>query len=528
MSILPEGWVLTRIGELGEVRLGKMLDKAKNQGEPVKYLRNINVRWFRFDLSDLQTILVTPYEREILSVRDGDLFVCEGGEPGRCAVWRQGANNLVYQKALHRIRTASGILPELLMYRLRYDAERGGLQEAFTGTTIRHLTRESLSRYEISLPPQNEQNRIANKLGALLTRLDTCRERLERVPLILERLRQSILAAATSGELTADWRENQGRNEAWRHVSLRETAIDISYGSSSKSLRAGSIPVLRMGNIQEGRLDWNDLLYTSDLSEIEKYKLMPGDVLFNRTNSPELVGKTAVYKGEQPAIHAGYLIRVRSSSELLPDYLNYNLNSPAGRDYCWQVKSDGVSQSNINAKKLANFQFELPPLEEQSEIIRRVESLFAYANRLETHYKAARARVERLTPALLGKAFRGELVPQDPKDEPASVLLERIRASRAVSEGALRVRGGADARTKAIGSLGKVKKSKAKIIMLKRKDVEPSHLSSILKASGPLSAEALWSASQLDIDDFYDQLKDEEARELLRETVGEQRLLEAA
>lgn len=521
MSTLPEGWAIARIGDIGEVRLGKMLDKAKNQGEPVQYLRNINVRWFRFDLSDLQTILVTRYERELLSVRDGDLFVCEGGEPGRCAVWRQGANNLVYQKALHRIRTASGILPELLMYRLRYEAESGGLQEAFTGTTIRHLTRESLSRYEIPLPPQNEQNRIADKLGALLTRVDTCRERLERVQLILERLRQSVLAVATSGELTADWRENQGSNGSPHRVSLRETAIDISYGSSSKSLRIGSIPVLRMGNIQEGKLDWNDLVYTSDPIEIEKYKLMPGDVLFNRTNSPELVGKTAVYKGEQPAIFAGYLIRVRCSSELLPDYLNYCLNSPSGRDYCWQVKSDGVSQSNINAKKLADFEFELPPLEEQNEIVRRVESLFAYASRLEASYKAARARVEQLTPALLTKAFRGELVPQEPEDEPASALIERIRTSRATAEGTEDI-------TRAKRRTTLVKKPKARIIMLKRKDVEPSHLSTILKANGPLSAEALWSASQLDIDEFYDQLKDEEAGKLLRETVGEQRLLEAA
>ena len=92
------------------------------------------------------------------------------------------------------------------------------------------------------------------------------------------------------------------------------------------------------------------------------------------------------------------------------------------------MKSDGVSQSNINAKKLASFEFGLPDIDEQHEIVRRVETLFAYADRLEARYTAARAQVERLTPALLAKAFRGELVPQDPNDEPASVLLERIRA----------------------------------------------------------------------------------------------------
>jgi type I restriction enzyme, S subunit len=181
-------------------------------------------------------------------------------------------------------------------------------------------------------------------------------------------------------------------------------------------------------------LDWNDLVFTSNIEEIQKYRLAPGDVLFNRTNSPELVGKTSIFKGERSAIYAGYLIRVRCGKSLLPDYLNYCLNSPAGRDYCWQVKSDGVSQSNINAKKLAAFQFDLPTVEEQKEIIRRVEVLFAFADRLESRYQTARAKCDQLTPALLEKAFQGELVPQDPNDEPASVLLERIKSLRTNAE----------------------------------------------------------------------------------------------
>jgi type I restriction enzyme, S subunit len=107
------------------------------------------------------------------------------------------------------------------------------------------------------------------------------------------------------------------------------------------------------------------------------------------------------------------------------------LNSPTGRDYCWTVKSDGVSQSNINAKKLGEFEFELPTFEEQAEIVRRVEALFAKADRIEAQYQKARQNADRLTPALLAKAFRGELVPQDPNDEPASALLERVKADRA-------------------------------------------------------------------------------------------------
>jgi type I restriction enzyme, S subunit len=305
---------------------------------------------------------------------------------------------------------------------------------AMTGSVgHKRVAKEYLLTSEIPLPPLNEQKRIADRLDLLLTRIDKTKAHLDRIPPLLKRFRQSVLAAATSGKLTEDWREAHGVGD-FKITHLSEVAAGFSYGSSAKSSPSGLIPVLRMGNIQNGKLDWSDLVFTSDQVEIDKYKLVNGDVLFNRTNSPELVGKTTVYQGEQPAIYAGYLIRIRCGESLLPDYLNYCLNSPAGRDYCWAVKSDGVSQSNINAKKLAEFEFELPTIEEQHEIVRRVETLFAKADRIEAQYKTARQQVDRLTPALLAKAFRGELVPQDPNDEPASVLLERVKAVKGGEE----------------------------------------------------------------------------------------------
>jgi type I restriction enzyme S subunit len=185
-----------------------------------------------------------------------------------------------------------------------------------------------------------------------------------------------------------------------------------------------------MGNLQGGKLDWTDLVYSSDKTEIEKYLLEAGDVLFNRTNSPELVGKTSIYRGERQSIFAGYLIRIKGSERLNSEYLNILLNSPHARDYCWQVKTDGVSQSNINAKKIQAYEFELPTIQEQTEIVRRVESLFALADTVEKQYLAAKQRLDRLSQSLLAKAFRGELVPQDPNDEPAAELLKRIQAER--------------------------------------------------------------------------------------------------
>lgn len=321
------------------------------------------------------------------------------------------------------------------------------------GSTVKYIRKGDIENVEFPLPPLAEQVRIAQKLDELLAQVDTLKARIDGIPALLKRFRKSVLAAAASGRLTEEWRSanfSEGAQEssitgcsedfAWPVVRLGEVARDFSYGSSSKSQPIGDIPVLRMGNIQGGRLDWDDLVFSSDKEEIKRYSLQAGDVLFNRTNSPELVGKTAIYKGEQPAIYAGYLIRISCGETLAPEFLNYCLNSPQGRDYCWQVKTDGVSQSNINAKKLADFRFGLPSVEEQKEIVRRVEQLFAFADQLEAKVTSAKSRIDHLTQSILAKAFRGELVPQDPNDEPASVLLERINAQRAAAPKAKRGR----------------------------------------------------------------------------------------
>jgi len=357
-----------------------------------------------------------------------------------------------YNVALAKLICPEEIQKSFAKYYLRSEQFQSPLR-LLSRSAQNGFNKEDLSDFGLSLPPLSEQARIAAKLDELLAQVDTLKARIDGIPALLKRFRQSVLAAAVSGRLTEEWRKqnlsqtdlhtsdaNTSTGFAWPEVSLGDVAQDFSYGSSAKSKPSGDTPVLRMGNIQGGRLDWGDLVFSTDQQEIKKYALHPGDVLFNRTNSPELVGKTAIYKGERQAIYAGYLIRVRCSEQLNADFLNYCLNSPQGRHYCWQVKTDGVSQSNINAKKLAAFRFGLPSIEEQTEIVRRVEQLFAFADQLEARIKAAQARIDRLTQSILAKAFRGELVPQDPTDEPASVLLERIKAQRAAAPKAKRGR----------------------------------------------------------------------------------------
>ncbi|HOT58394.1 MAG TPA: restriction endonuclease subunit S [Spirochaetales bacterium] len=329
--------------------------------------------------------------------------------------------------------------------------------ELATGSTQEALTDSNAVKLIIPLPPLNEQKRIVEKLDAILPKVKSAKARLEKIPVILKKFRQSVLAAACSGRLTEDWREGKSISnnylgekieegpyelqDDWLWVELKNISSSFQYGTSSKSEKEGKVPVLRMGNLQNGLIDWSDLKYTNDDSEIKKYALSYGDVLFNRTNSPDLVGKTSIYKEKRTAIFAGYLIRINYKPEYInSDYLNYCLNTERAKEWCKQVKTDGVSQSNINAQVLSTFLIPLPPLEEQQEIVRRVEKLFALADSIEAKYKKALERVEKLEQSILAKAFRGELVEPDPNDEPAEELLKRILEEKVKIEGGKKTR----------------------------------------------------------------------------------------
>jgi type I restriction enzyme S subunit len=173
---VAENWIWIRFVSVGEQRLGKMLDQKGNRGELKPYLRNTNVQWMRFDLDDIKELRLESDELDEYRLLSGDLLICEGGEPGRCAIWRDPHREMYFQKAIHRIRPRKGILSEYLAICLQVDAQNGILATLFTGATIKHFTGRSLSTYSIPLPPLAEQKRIVAKvdeLMALCDRLET-------------------------------------------------------------------------------------------------------------------------------------------------------------------------------------------------------------------------------------------------------------------------------------------------------------------------------------------------------------------
>lgn len=336
------------------------------------------------------------------------------------------------------LRPSEAIDGGYLFYWLKHPAFLEYVTSVSHGLNMPRLGTEAGKEAPFVLAPLNEQKRIADKLDAVLARVDTCRGRLDRVPAILKRFRQAVLAAATSGKLTEEWREETRSSMEWRHITVGSLLTDIRYGTAKKCLyEPKKTPVLRIPNILDGRVNHDDMKYAEfENGEARKLALAAGDILMIRSNgSLGLVGRTAlVTEREEGFLYAGYLIRLRVNQALArPAYVSISLTSPGSRNAIELVARSTSGVNNINTEEIKALAISVPGVEEQDEIIRRVEALFAYADRLEARYTTSRAQVERLTPVLLAKAFRGGLVPPDPNDEPASVLLERIRASRAAA-----------------------------------------------------------------------------------------------
>ena len=296
---------------------------------------------------------------------------------------------------------------------------------SFTGTAgQQRIHKDYLSNCLLPLPPLAEQKRIVAKIEELLPYIHRYEESWRKLEALNSRfpsdMKKSLLQYAIQGKLV-EQRPEEGTAEElfeqiqkekqrliaegkikkekplpeiteeekpfdipenWKWVRIGDVCINIQYGSSQKSSQTGKIAVLRMGNLQDGKIILDKLVYTSDEEEIKKYPLQYGDLLFNRTNSKELVGKTAIYRGEIPAIYAGYLVRL---TPLLAesDYINYVMQSTFYWNYCQSVRSDAIGQSNINAEKLKRFEFPLPPLAEQKRIVSKLEQLLPLCERLK-------------------------------------------------------------------------------------------------------------------------------------------------
>ena len=441
MSGLPEGWAIVPAAELGDWRGGGTPSKSNEA-----FWAAGTIPW------------VSPKDMKRQFISDAEDHITEAAIAGS-ATQRVPANSIlmvtrsgILQHSLpvaintvpvtvnQDLKTLSlfeGILPEYILRHMEADAQLILKAASKTGTTVESIDFDRLKAYPIRLAPLPEQERIVAKVDGLTARTARARTDLARIPTLIARYKQRIFALAFSGEFTAVWRKEAKLPEP-RMMKIGEISEGLRYGTAQKSYEEPKgIAVLRIPNVSSGRITLENLKYTElEAKEFDKLILQEGDILVVRSNgSVNLVGRPALVTGAAVGLaFAGYLIRIRLNQGLvIPKYLTFMLEAPEIR----KVIEDGAKSTsgvhNVNAKELGALQLPIFHLDEQKEIVRRIESAFSWLDRMAADQQAASNLLPKLDAAILTKAFRGELVQQDPNDQPARYLLERILAERAAA-----------------------------------------------------------------------------------------------
>lgn len=298
-------------------------------------------------------------------VENGDLLFSWSGTPGTsfgAFFWNRGRG--VLNQHIFNVYPQTGLLKDYFRYALNGNLQKI-ISKAHGGVGLQHITKKELETIEIPIPLLDEQRRIAAVLDKVSGLIAKRREQLDKL---------DELVKARFVEMFGDPVSN---SKGWDKGTIRDVVSEVKYGTSKPAIDGGAYKYLRMGNITfDGELDLSDLKYI-DIpdSEIEKYMVRKGDVLFNRTNSKELVGKTCVFDLNEPMVIAGYIIRVRVNSKVLPIYLSAVLNSQYGKQTLADMCKAIVGQANINAQELQDIAILIPPIELQEKFSDYAETI---------------------------------------------------------------------------------------------------------------------------------------------------------
>ncbi|MCX5154643.1 restriction endonuclease subunit S [Streptomyces sp. NBC_00291] len=353
--------------ELGEIRTGKQLSPASREASgQFPYLRVANVFDGMIDYSDVNAMAFTPSERKTYSLRSGDILLNEGQSlelVGRSALYDGPEGGYCFQNTLVRFRPGAAILPEYAQVVFSRWLSTGVFAAIAKKTTsIAHLGSDRFGSLCFPLIPLAEQRRIVKVLGAALAVQEAAQKSIDKI----RSVRRGMLL-----ELMCSVSESMP-SENWVRVPLKDVVPSAEYGiSEALDIDPVGIPVLRMNNIRDGRIEVDGLRY-SPLSVPDRLVLRNGDVLFNRTNSIDHVGKTAMWRGELArATFASYLVRLNPDlRQIIPEYLVEWLQHPLIRQRVKAISTVAVQQVNVNPTKLRELEIDLPvALEDQRRIV---------------------------------------------------------------------------------------------------------------------------------------------------------------
>lgn len=406
---LPNGWVECSLGEILTAKKGKKptatIDEPRKGFVPYILIDEMEGKPIRTYTNDPKVSIID--ESEVLLVWDGSIGKCGSGLNGAIG------STLVGLKALDKIQT------KFLEYTIKL--QNNFIKETSTGTGLQHINKDFFEICKIPLPPLAEQDRMVKKLDTIMQKVENNKQRLDRIPKLLKRFRQSVLAAAVN---------NDGTEEITKSI-----CEEIQIGPFGTQLHrheyvSNGIPLVNPTHIQGGEIvpDMDLTITKAKFAELPNYHLKIGDTIMGRRG--EMARCAMVGKKENGWLcGTGSLFFRPNLKKVNPQYLYWVLSNSNTKAYL-EAEAKGSTMSNLNLNIVKNIPIPLPSLEEQKKIVKKVEDMFAFADKIEARYAKTKMMLDKLPQSILAKAFRGELVPQDANDEPASVLLERIKAEK--------------------------------------------------------------------------------------------------
>ncbi|UFZ05053.1 restriction endonuclease subunit S [Bradyrhizobium ontarionense] len=467
---LPPGWVSVRVDQVGEVRLGRQRSPDQESGAYMtRYVRAANITPAGMNISNLLEMNFTPAEREAFGLKPGDVLLTEASgsasQVGRASIWRGEVEPCCFQNTVIRFRphlTTS----EYALVVFRHYAAAGVFAGVARGVGIQHLGGSRFAEILYPLPPLAEQKRITEVVDVRLANIREAEARLRSALGHLKEQVREILAAAAAGELVpqspqaaepdrahASSRSRQislFENEAvsaqkvlglggtvpegWRWCRVEQAGqVTLGRQRAPKHERGHNMrPYLRVANVYEDRIDTSDVLHMNfEPEEVAIYELRDGDVLLNEGQSPELVGRPAIYRGEVPgACFQNTLIRFRSGDEIEPEYALFVFRHYMHSGVFRKIARWSTNIAHLGLERFRSLPFPIPPRGEQRRIVAEARRRLEAAASQMLAIEASLARVPEFERELLAAAVAGDLVPQDPGDEPASELFRRLGPPR--------------------------------------------------------------------------------------------------
>lgn len=416
---LPKGWVKIKLGEVLVVKNGYAYKSQDFSDSGIPVIRISNIKDGQV-LTKNSVMVSEELYNESFIVKRGDILVAmSGATTGKYGIY-EGNEIALQNQRVGNLQLISDQVSKKYIYYL-LGVLKGQIEDVAYGAAQPNISAKMIEELEVTLAPLPDQQRIVAKLDAIFGHLDVLREKLEQIPVLLKNFRQQVLTQAVTGELTREWRAGKDLGE-WEETTFGEVMEGTPKNGAyfPKDLYGSGTWIIRIDAFYDGFLkDWSKLQRVNiSKSELEQYNIQIGDILINRVNSMDYLGKCMlVDKLPEPCIYESNMMRMRLQMEkITSEFTRVFLTSPIGLKELRKNAKQAVNQASINQKDVMQVQISVPCLDEQNEIVKRVDALFGLANKIDFQYQSLKAKIDQMPQAILAKAFRGELVGQEVKE----------------------------------------------------------------------------------------------------------------